>query len=133
MSQRSAGAKTSWRKLARTGKLFTLAAFLKHVMKRVVKSHQTIPVVNSRDVLCFREKNVRDQDSDHASFAELASSPASMEAAKLLDAFGSQPGFSKAQADAIQACIQALFAGMPTWIHFQETGGQSTGAKNSAG
>ena len=39
-----------------------------------------------------------------------------MEAAKLLDAFGSQPGFSKAQADAIQAYIQALFTGVPTWL-----------------
>ena len=58
----------------------------------------------------FQGNNVRDQDSDHALFAELGSSPASMEAAKLLDAFGSQPGFSKAQADAIQAYIQAIFA-----------------------
>ena len=64
----------------------------------------------------FQGNNVRDQDSDHALFAELGSSPASMEAAKLLDAFGSQPGFSKAQADAIQAYIQALFAGVPTWL-----------------
>ena len=39
-----------------------------------------------------------------------------MEAAKLLDAFGSQPGFSKQQADAIQAYIQALFTGVPTWL-----------------
>ena len=39
-----------------------------------------------------------------------------MEAAKLLDAFGSQPGFSKAQADAIQAYIQAIFTGVPTWF-----------------
>ena len=39
-----------------------------------------------------------------------------MEAAKLLDAFGSQPGFSKEQADAIQAYIQALFTGVPTWL-----------------
>ena len=39
-----------------------------------------------------------------------------MEAAKLLDAFGSQPGFSKAQADAIQAYIQAIFTGVPTWL-----------------
>jgi hypothetical protein len=39
-----------------------------------------------------------------------------MEAAKLLGAFGSQPGFSKAQADAIQAYIQALFTGVPTWL-----------------
>ena len=64
----------------------------------------------------FQGNNVRDQDSDHALFAELDSSPASMEAAKLLDAFGSQPGFSKAQADAIQAYIQALFTGVPTWL-----------------
>ena len=63
----------------------------------------------------FQGNNVRDQDSDHALFAELGSSPASMEGAKLLDAFGSQPGFSKAQADAIQAYIQALFTGVPTW------------------
>ena len=27
-----------------------------------------------------------------------------------------QPGFSKAQADAIQAHIQALFTGVPTWL-----------------
>ena len=64
----------------------------------------------------FQGNNVRDQDSDHAFFAELGSSPASMEAAKLLDAFGSQPGFSKAQADAIQAYIQSIFTGVPTWL-----------------
>ena len=64
----------------------------------------------------FQGNNVRDQDSDYALLAELGSSPASMEAAKLLDAFGSQPGFSKAQAEAIQACIQALFTGVPTWL-----------------
>ena len=64
----------------------------------------------------FQGNNVRDENSDHALFNELGSSPASMEAAKLLDAFGSQPGFSKEQADAIQAYIQALFTGVPTWL-----------------
>ena len=64
----------------------------------------------------FQGNNMRDENSDHALFNELGSSPASMEAAKLLDAFGSQPGFSKAQADAIQAYIQALFTGVPTWL-----------------
>ena len=39
-----------------------------------------------------------------------------MEAAKLLDAFGSQPGFAKQQADAIQAYVQCLFKGIPTWL-----------------
>ena len=45
----------------------------------------------------FQGNNVRDENSDHVLFNELGSSPASMEAAKLLDAFGSQPGFSKQQ------------------------------------
>ena len=62
----------------------------------------------------FQGNNVRDENSDHALFNGLGSSPASMEAAKLLDAFGSQPGFSKEQADAIQAYLQALFTGVPT-------------------
>ena len=63
-------------------------------------------------------RTVRDENSDHALFAEMGSSPASMdpEAAKILDAFGSQPGYSKEQADAVQAYIQALFTGVPTWV-----------------
>ena len=64
----------------------------------------------------FQGNNVRDENSDHALFNELGSSPAAMEAAKLLDEFGSQPGFSKQQAGAIQAYIQALFTGVPTWL-----------------
>ena len=64
----------------------------------------------------FQGNNVRDENSDHVLFNELGSSPASMEAAKLLDAFGSQPGFSKQQADAMQAYIQAFFTGVPTWL-----------------
>jgi len=39
----------------------------------------------------FQGNNVRDENSDHALFNELGSSPASMEVAKLLDAFGSHP------------------------------------------
>ena len=64
----------------------------------------------------FQGNDVRDENSDHALFNEWGPSPASMEAAKLLDAFGSQPGFWKQQADAIQAYIQALFTGEPTWL-----------------
>ena len=49
----------------------------------------------------FEGNNVRDENSDHAHalFSELGSSPASMEAAKILDAFGSQLGYAKQQAD----------------------------------
>ena len=58
---------------------------------------------------CFQGNNVFDESSDYAIFAEMSSSPASMEAAKILDAYGSQPCHSKEQADARQAYTQAIF------------------------
>ena len=64
----------------------------------------------------FQGNQVRDESNDHALFAELGSSPASMEAGKILDVFGSQPGYSKQQADARQAYTQALFKGVETWV-----------------
>ena len=48
----------------------------------------------------FQGNKVSDENDDHAIFAELGSSPASVEAAKIIDVFGSQPGYSKQQADA---------------------------------
>ena len=64
----------------------------------------------------FQGNKVSDANDDHAIFAELGSSPASMEAAKIIDVFGSQPGYSKQQADARQAYTQALFTGIETWV-----------------
>ena len=51
----------------------------------------------------FQGNKVVDENSDHALFAEMSSSPASMEAGKILDVFGSQPGYTIQQADAKQA------------------------------
>ena len=65
---------------------------------------------------CFQGNNVFDESSDYAIFAEMSSSPASMEAAKILDAYGCQPRHSKEQADARQAYTQAVFTGIPTWL-----------------
>ena len=65
---------------------------------------------------CFQGNNVFDESSDYAIFAEMSSSPASMEAAKILDAYGYQPRHSKEQADARQAYTQAVFTGIPTWL-----------------
>ena len=64
----------------------------------------------------FQGNRVSDEHNDHAIFSELGSSPASMEAAKVIDVFGSQPGYSKQQADAKQAYTQALFKGVETWV-----------------
>ena len=72
----------------------------------------------------FQGNEVSDENNDHAIFAELRSSPASMEAAKIIDVYGSQPNFSKQQADARQAYTQALFQGVETWgLDFQEADG----------
>ena len=64
----------------------------------------------------FQGNKVLDENSDHALFAELGSSPASMEVGKIIDVYGSQPGFTKQQADARQAYTQALFKGTETWV-----------------
>ena len=64
----------------------------------------------------FQGNRVQDERNDHAIFAELGSSPASVEAAKVIDVFGSQPGYAKQQADARQAYTQALFEGIETWV-----------------
>ena len=64
----------------------------------------------------FQGNQVRDENADHAIFAELGSSPARMEAGKIIDVFGSQPGYAKQQADARQAYTQALFEGIATWV-----------------
>ena len=64
----------------------------------------------------FKGNNVHDENWDHALFAEMGSSPASMEAAKVLDPYGSQPGFAKQQADAVQAYVQAIFKGILMWV-----------------
>ena len=39
-----------------------------------------------------------------------------MKDAKVIDVFGSQPGYSKQQAGARQAYTQALFEGIETWV-----------------
>ena len=60
---------------------------------------------------------VSDENDDHTICTKkLGSSPASREAAKIIDVFGSQPGYSKQQADARQAYTQALFTGIETWV-----------------
>ena len=64
----------------------------------------------------FQGNKVVGENSDHALFAEMSSSPASMEAGKILDVFGSQPGYVIQQADAKQAYTQALFTGVATWV-----------------
>ena len=51
-----------------------------------------------------------------ALFSELGSSPATMEAGKAVDAYGSQPGHITQQKEGVQAFTQALMQGTETWV-----------------
>ena len=49
-------------------------------------------------------------------FADVDSSPSSMEAGRLVDAFGLRPNYEIQQSDAVQAYLQAKTRGTPTWV-----------------
>ena len=74
----------------------------------------------------FQGNNVVDQHWETAIFQDLGSSPASMEAGKMADAYGSFPGHDMQQADAEQAYIQAWLEGEETWVELPEVAWRGT-------
>ena len=64
----------------------------------------------------FQGNNVKNQNWENAVFSDLGSSPSSMEAGRLVDAYGLRHGFDIQQSDAVQAYLQAELRGNPTWI-----------------
>ena len=88
---------------------------------------------SGRVVVSFRIFGFLMNTNDRAIFSELGSSPSSMEAAKVIDVFGSQPGYSKQQADAKQAYTQALFKGVETGSDSRATGGPRNGRVTQIG
>ena len=74
----------------------------------------------------FQGNTVSDESNDHAIFVEVGSSPAWMEAAKIIDVYGSQPNFSK-KADAREAYTQAVFQGVETWVRLPRSRWQRVG------
>ena len=64
----------------------------------------------------FQGNHVKDEAGNWAIFADLGSSPATMEAAKAADAYGLLPGHAVEQSDAEQAYTQAWLTGTDTWV-----------------
>ena len=64
----------------------------------------------------FQGNHVKDEGGNWAIFADLGSSPATMEAAKAADAYGLLPGHAVEQSDAEQAYTQAWLTGTDTWV-----------------
>eukprot|EP00972_Heterocapsa_arctica_P072384 10691301-Heterocapsa_arctica.AAC.1 len=63
----------------------------------------------------FQGSDVRDENHQTAIFQELCSSPATLEAAKSVDAYGLLPGHNVEQCHAQQAYVQSKLGGTPTW------------------
>ena len=66
---------------------------------------------------CAAQGNdVKDENSHAAIFQELSSSPATLEAAKSVDAYGCMKGNQTQQCDAQQAYAQPELGGTETWV-----------------
>ena len=73
------------------------------------------PLLKFKGRTVFQGNNVKDESSEVALFSELGSSPAAMEAGKVLDAYGHAPGNTCQQADGKQAYTQTTLKGTETW------------------
>ena len=97
----------------------------------VVEKNSDLPQGDSRRKLqgrvVFQGNNVRNQNWETAVFADVGSSPSSMEAGRLVDAFGLRPRYDIQQSDAAQAYLQARLRGKSTWILLPKTSGRLNG------
>ena len=59
---------------------------------------------------------VIDQHYEAAIFQDLSSTPATLEASRVADAFGAQDNWATEVADAEQAYVQADMQGTSTWV-----------------
>ena len=64
----------------------------------------------------FEGCNVRDACGQAAEFAEMSSSPVTLEAFKILDVYALLPGNAGQTSDAEQAYAQTRLKGTPTWL-----------------
>ena len=64
----------------------------------------------------FQGNNVKDENYDYALFADLGSSPCSMQAGKMVDAIGLMEGNEVQTSDAEAAYTQAKLRGIDTWV-----------------
>ena len=83
--------------------------------------------------LCLQGNLVKDQNNNAAIFQELSSSPAGIEAVKLIIMFGLLPGHIIEQSDAEQAYLQADISGgdTKTWVRLPKEYWPPAGSGNT--
>ena len=81
----------------------------------VVEKNSDLPAGDARrkfkDKVVSQGNDVKNQNWENAMFADLGSSPSSMEAGRIVDACGMRSGYTIQQSDAAQAYLQAKIRG----------------------
>ena len=109
-----------WDVVAREARLSGKEVHMGMIFGFVVEENSDLPPGDPRRKykgrVVFQGNNVKNQNWEAAVFADLGSAPSSMEAGRVVDAFGLQPGYSIQQSDAVQAYLQAELRGNETWV-----------------
>ena len=116
--------------VARTARENNAKAHLGRIFGLMVEKGSELPIGDPRWKykyrVVFQGNNVVDQHWETAIFQGLGSSPASTEAGKMADAYGSFPGHGQQHADAEQAYIQAKLEGEEAWVELPEAAWRGT-------
>jgi hypothetical protein len=106
-----------WSDVAREAREFGHEVHVGVIFGFVVEKNTDWPKGDPRRKLkgrvVFQGNTVKNQNWENAAFSDLGSSPSSMEAGRLVDAYGLRHGFDMQQSDAIQAYLQAELRGAP--------------------
>ena len=98
------------------GRIFGLMVEKGSELERMLPDGTKNPARKYKYRVVFQGNNVVDQHWETALFQDLGSSPASMDASKAADCYGSFSGHDCQQCDAEQAYIQADLEGEETWV-----------------
>ena len=107
-----------WEDVAREARLAKEEVHFGIVFGLVVEKNTDLPIGDPRRKfkgrVVFQGNNVKNPNGENAVFADLGSSPSSMEAGRQVGAFGLRPNYETQQPDAVQARLRnALQDGLP--------------------
>ena len=109
-----------WRDAAAQARKDGVEAQFGHIFAMCVEKNSELPKGGPhrkfKGRVVFQGNRVVNQDWLEASFQDLGSAPAGLEASRWADAYGCLEGYDTQIADAVQACIQAELKGNPCWV-----------------
>ena len=100
----------------RTGKTVHFGRIVELCFEKCSELGKNNPLKKYKGRAVFLGNNVTDESFNWAEFAELSSSPPTMEAARAVDIIGSFPGYGVKNGDAKGAYTQSYLKGPTTWV-----------------